>query len=264
MTVSSGSILSDALLKACRQRAAGYDRDNKFCQEDFDELKAAGYLKLTLPKEFGGLGYDARPVRARDAPAGAVRAGDRALPQHAPLLGRHRRRQLARAATSRSSGSSRTRRRARCSPPGHAESGNETSLAAVDDEGRESRRRLQVHRPQVVRQPDAGVDAARPPRHGHERSDEPEDRPRLPAARHAGRHDQGHLGRAWACARRAATTPCSRARSSPTSTSRASCRPALPAPTTSSSASSRGRWAGSPTSTTASRSAMLRARSSNR
>jgi alkylation response protein AidB-like acyl-CoA dehydrogenase len=57
MTVTSGFMLSDALLQACRQRAAGYDRDNKFCQEDFDELKAAGYLTLTLPKEFGGLGY---------------------------------------------------------------------------------------------------------------------------------------------------------------------------------------------------------------
>ena len=57
MSVTSGSILSDALLQACRQRAAGYDRDNKFCQEDFDELKAAGYLKMTLPEEFGGLGY---------------------------------------------------------------------------------------------------------------------------------------------------------------------------------------------------------------
>jgi alkylation response protein AidB-like acyl-CoA dehydrogenase len=54
---ASDSILSDALLQACRQRAAGYDRDNKFCQEDFDELKAAGYLKLTIPKEFGGHGY---------------------------------------------------------------------------------------------------------------------------------------------------------------------------------------------------------------
>ena len=57
MTVTSGSILSDALLQSCRDRAAGYDRDNKFCQEDFDELKAAGYLKMTLPEEFGGLGY---------------------------------------------------------------------------------------------------------------------------------------------------------------------------------------------------------------
>jgi alkylation response protein AidB-like acyl-CoA dehydrogenase len=57
MTVTSGSILSDALLQACRQRAAGYDRDNKFCQEDFDGLKAAGYLKMTLPQECGGHGY---------------------------------------------------------------------------------------------------------------------------------------------------------------------------------------------------------------
>jgi alkylation response protein AidB-like acyl-CoA dehydrogenase len=57
MSVTTGSIVSDALLQACRQRAAGYDRDNKFCQEDFDELKAAGYLRMTLPEEFGGLGY---------------------------------------------------------------------------------------------------------------------------------------------------------------------------------------------------------------
>ncbi len=57
MSVGAGTILSDALLEGCRQRAAGYDRDNKFCQGDFDELKAAGYLKMTIPKEFGGLGY---------------------------------------------------------------------------------------------------------------------------------------------------------------------------------------------------------------
>ena len=57
MAVTSGTLISDALLKSCRERAAGYDRDNKFCQEDFDELKAAGYLKMTIPPEFGGLGY---------------------------------------------------------------------------------------------------------------------------------------------------------------------------------------------------------------
>jgi hypothetical protein len=44
MSVSTGTILTDTLLQACRQRAAGYDRENTFCQEDFDELKAAGYL----------------------------------------------------------------------------------------------------------------------------------------------------------------------------------------------------------------------------
>jgi alkylation response protein AidB-like acyl-CoA dehydrogenase len=78
MSVTSGSVLSDALLQACRQRAAGYDRDNKFCQEDFDELKAAGYLKLTVPPEFGGQGYTlnqyGREVRrlANYAPATAL------------------------------------------------------------------------------------------------------------------------------------------------------------------------------------------------
>jgi alkylation response protein AidB-like acyl-CoA dehydrogenase len=78
MTVAVGSILSDALLQGCRQRAAGYDRDNKFCQEDFDELKAAGYLKMTIPKEFGGLGYSLHQAHqetrrlARHAPATAL------------------------------------------------------------------------------------------------------------------------------------------------------------------------------------------------
>jgi alkylation response protein AidB-like acyl-CoA dehydrogenase len=57
MTVTAGVLLSEALLQGCRDRAAGYDRDNKFCQEDFDELKKAGSLKMTLPVEFGGLGY---------------------------------------------------------------------------------------------------------------------------------------------------------------------------------------------------------------
>lgn len=96
MAVTSSSVLSDALLQACRQRAAGYDRDNKFCQEDFDELKAAGYLKLTLPQEFGGQGYTlnqyGREVRrlANHAPATAL-----CLNMH-PLLGRHGGRQLAR------------------------------------------------------------------------------------------------------------------------------------------------------------------------
>ena len=57
MAATSVSFLTDALLQACRHRAAGYDRDNKFCQEDFDELKTAGYLKMAIPTDFGGLGY---------------------------------------------------------------------------------------------------------------------------------------------------------------------------------------------------------------
>src|SRR3954447_17693554 len=56
MTVTSGTVLSEALLERCRERAAGYDKENRFCQEDFNELREAGYLNLTLPPEFGGPG----------------------------------------------------------------------------------------------------------------------------------------------------------------------------------------------------------------
>src|SRR5439155_1645808 len=52
MTVAPISVLTQPLLERCRDRAAGYDRDNRFCQEDFDDLKAAGYL-FTGRKSFG-------------------------------------------------------------------------------------------------------------------------------------------------------------------------------------------------------------------
>ena len=78
MAVATGSMLTDALLQGCRSRAAGYDRDNRFCQEDFDDLKAAGYLRMTVPPEFGGLGFTlaqaGRETRrlAKHAPATAL------------------------------------------------------------------------------------------------------------------------------------------------------------------------------------------------
>jgi len=54
--------LSNALLERCRERAPMYDRENRFCQEDFDELKAAGYLQLAVPSEFGGFGMNLSEV----------------------------------------------------------------------------------------------------------------------------------------------------------------------------------------------------------
>ena len=56
MPVATKPVLTDALLERCRERAPLYDRENRFCQEDFDELKAAGYLNMAVPKEFGGAG----------------------------------------------------------------------------------------------------------------------------------------------------------------------------------------------------------------
>ena len=78
MAVTLTSLLTETQLEAFRSRAAGYDRDNKFFQEDFDELKKAGYLKMAVPTELGGLGFKlaevARETRrvAMYAPATAL------------------------------------------------------------------------------------------------------------------------------------------------------------------------------------------------
>ena len=48
--------LADNLLARCAERAAQYDRQNVFFQEDFDELKKAGYLLMAVPRELGGHG----------------------------------------------------------------------------------------------------------------------------------------------------------------------------------------------------------------
>src|SRR4029078_6794185 len=50
------SVLSDELIEACGRRAAAYDRENRFFTEDFEALRAAGYLKALVPREVGGLG----------------------------------------------------------------------------------------------------------------------------------------------------------------------------------------------------------------
>jgi alkylation response protein AidB-like acyl-CoA dehydrogenase len=54
----TASILSTDLLARVASRAAVYDRENRFFQEDFDELKAAGYLLVGVPKAFGGGGLN--------------------------------------------------------------------------------------------------------------------------------------------------------------------------------------------------------------
>jgi alkylation response protein AidB-like acyl-CoA dehydrogenase len=49
-------VLSEEKLARFAARAAAYDRENRFFQEDFDELRAAKYLLLPVPVEFGGAG----------------------------------------------------------------------------------------------------------------------------------------------------------------------------------------------------------------
>lgn len=49
-------ILSEKLLAGCLERAPVYDRENRFFDEDFEELRQAGYLVMAVPRELGGLG----------------------------------------------------------------------------------------------------------------------------------------------------------------------------------------------------------------
>lgn len=46
----------EGIFEKCGERAAHYDANNLFFQEDFEELKEVGYLLMAVPKEFGGYG----------------------------------------------------------------------------------------------------------------------------------------------------------------------------------------------------------------
>jgi alkylation response protein AidB-like acyl-CoA dehydrogenase len=56
------SVLSAELLARIHDRAATYDRENRFFAEDLDDLKATGYLTALVPKELGGLGLSLREM----------------------------------------------------------------------------------------------------------------------------------------------------------------------------------------------------------
>jgi alkylation response protein AidB-like acyl-CoA dehydrogenase len=58
MAMTSASVLTQPILDRCRERAPIYDRENRFFQDDYDELRAAGYLQMAVPREFGGLGMN--------------------------------------------------------------------------------------------------------------------------------------------------------------------------------------------------------------
>ena len=72
------TILSQELIEQCGARAATYDRENRFFDEDFAAIRAAGYLNIAVPEEFGGRGASvaeyAREVQrlAERAPATAL------------------------------------------------------------------------------------------------------------------------------------------------------------------------------------------------
>src|SRR6516162_748115 len=72
------TVLTEEILDHCASRTAGYDRENRFFTEDFEELRAAGYLLMAVPTELGGLGMTLAEVcqeerrLARRSPATAL------------------------------------------------------------------------------------------------------------------------------------------------------------------------------------------------
>lgn len=52
------TVLNKELLEGCASRAETYDKENIFFHEDFEQLKAAGYLLGPVPREFGGSGLN--------------------------------------------------------------------------------------------------------------------------------------------------------------------------------------------------------------
>lgn len=57
-TTTFSAPLAGDLLARCQERAPAYDRESRFAQEDFDELREAGYLRAPVPEELGGSGLD--------------------------------------------------------------------------------------------------------------------------------------------------------------------------------------------------------------
>ncbi len=79
---------------------------------------------------------------------------------------------------------------------GHGEAGNDLPVLMSVAQAEPVDGGYAFTRPQDLRLPDPGVDPPGPARHGHDRSGQPEDRPRVHAPRHEGLHDRGDVGHA--------------------------------------------------------------------
>jgi alkylation response protein AidB-like acyl-CoA dehydrogenase len=60
--ITNPNVLTQDILDRCARRAPEYDRDNRFFHEDFEELRASGYLLMAVPVELGGLGLSLAEV----------------------------------------------------------------------------------------------------------------------------------------------------------------------------------------------------------
>jgi alkylation response protein AidB-like acyl-CoA dehydrogenase len=57
-------VLPEELLLRFAARSGSYDRENRFFEEDFADLRDAAYLTMNVPRELGGLGLTLAQVCA--------------------------------------------------------------------------------------------------------------------------------------------------------------------------------------------------------
>lgn len=62
MSPAAAVNVSEEMLARFAARAASYDKENRFFDEDFRELREAGYLRLPVPAELGGAGANLAQV----------------------------------------------------------------------------------------------------------------------------------------------------------------------------------------------------------
>ncbi len=161
------TVLSDEILDHCAARTAGYDRENRFFTEDFEELRAAGYLLMAVPTELGGLGMTLAEVcqeerrLARRSPATAL-----AINMHVYWTGLAA--DLWRSGDKSLSWLLEEAVAGEVFAAGHGEGGNDLPVLLSTAKAETGRGRLRDHRPQDLRLSDPGVDPAGLPRHGHQ------------------------------------------------------------------------------------------------
>jgi len=81
-------LLPEDLLSEIRARAADVDRENWFCDEDFEALRERGYLRMLVPREFGGLGFTLeQAARAQRRLATAAPATALGINMHHVIVG---------------------------------------------------------------------------------------------------------------------------------------------------------------------------------
>src|SRR5438309_3941784 len=54
---TASNLLTDEMLARFAERAPTYDRENRFFDADFEDLRRAGYLTIAVPTDLGGSGF---------------------------------------------------------------------------------------------------------------------------------------------------------------------------------------------------------------